>query len=98
VTARLKVGKAAASPTPRKKRIKASAPTIPNGPAKNDVAATAVQAVKQDHQISAIVRTMRTPQRSLSHPPGIWKRAYPTTNAEKIQPISWSVSPSAGII
>ena len=97
-TARLKFGKAAASPTPIRNRTSMSDPQMPRTPARNDDGVRAVIAVKSDHQTTARVRTFLGPHRSPSRPPGIWNRAYPRTNAEKICPIWTLVSPRAGII
>src|SRR5262245_30196315 len=70
-TARLNDGRATPSPKPSANRTTMREPTIPTIPASCDVAATAVNAVQTDHQISAPVRTILAPHPPASHPPGI---------------------------
>src|SRR5215469_7752704 len=72
---RLKHGQAAASPTPRQNRATSSEVSAERPSRAPMLVATAVSAVKLDHQTMAAVNTRRGPKRSASHPPGTWKNA-----------------------
>ena len=75
---RVAMGKAPASPIPKKKR------KIPIAAAFH---ANAVSEVKIDHQTTTTDSARRPPIRSPSHPPGIWNRAYPHRKEAKIHPM-----------
>ena len=74
-TARLKFGRATASANAEEKPHDDQRTDRPDHGGQRRVAATAVKAVKKDHQTSAAASTTRAPQRSPSHPPGIWQSA-----------------------
>src|ERR1700677_3481060 len=63
---RVAMGKAPASPVPKRKRINAIDPALQ---------AKTVAQVKRDHQVTIHVSVRRGPKRSPNQPPGIWKRA-----------------------
>src|SRR5581483_582047 len=71
----LELGKAAASPTPIRKRAIANDHTRPNHLTKGSRGAIAVAAVNTEHQRIAAVNTPRGPKRSPIQPPGTWNRA-----------------------
>src|SRR5580658_9752155 len=63
---RVAIGKAPASPAPKRKRQTASEVTDQEN---------AVKAVNADHQTTTPASARRPPKRSPNQPPGIWKRA-----------------------
>src|SRR5215510_14569078 len=76
-SARVAVGNAPASPIPKRNRTT----YIDHLPR-----ASAVMAVKADHQRAIAANIRRGPNRSPSQPPGIRKSAYDKLNPLKIQP------------
>src|SRR5205809_448797 len=77
-------GKQPASPAPNKKRVTSSETRLQAQP---------VAAVKNDHQITTRMSTLRGPILSPSQPPGISNNAYAQANAAKAQPICTLVRP-----
>src|SRR5436190_1908920 len=79
-----KLGKQPASPAPNRNRITSSDTRFQAQP---------VAAVKNDHQNTTRMSTLRGPILSPSQPPGISNRAYAQANAAKAQPICTLVRP-----
>src|ERR1700722_2354250 len=81
---RVAIGKAPASPTPKRNRHMPSVAALKQ---------SAVNEVKSDHQHTMQARARRGPTLSPNQPPGIWKRAYPQRNELKIHPTATAERP-----
>jgi hypothetical protein len=80
----VRFGKQPASPAPKRKRVTHMDAKLHIQP---------VAAVKNDHQRTMRISTLRGPSQSPNQPLGISKRAYARPNAAKIEPIWVFVSP-----
>src|SRR5581483_677246 len=83
---RLATGKAPASPSPRKNRAPNSDPSPSAAP---------VIMAAMDHQDMIAVRTFLGPNRSPSHPAGIWPSAYDHVKALRTSAMLVLLSPKA---
>src|SRR6202453_3327375 len=83
---RVAIGKAPASPIPKRKRINAIDPALQ---------ASTVAQVNRDHHVTMSVSARRGPIRSPSQPPGIWKIAYAHWNELRIHPMVTMEKPNS---